>query len=275
MSRRNTTDPLLRSFLEDYKLNLLKIPRRNAEVGDVYVDTDGVISPPGRLKSLLVPNVVMPPIKAGEKLAHLATTKTRAIQLEAGVGLLEGFFGAIGATSIAAKIGGTYKPKGAELVRFRLLNVTCDSVDPIALGNAIAKCRLDVKNPFVHGATAYYVTVAVFRSSSITVTAEDNNSKKVRVDASMMMNSITAGGNVQVKNENAEELTYDAREPLAFGVELVELKYDKAQHRFAMAGIDLAIKIRNPDLIKKVLVGDAKKGDVFLHLRDQSRPAAQ
>jgi hypothetical protein len=74
MSRRNAKDPLLERFLEDYKLNLLKIPRQDAAVGDAYADRDGVITGPGRLASLLVPKLTMPRVKTGEKLTNLSTT---------------------------------------------------------------------------------------------------------------------------------------------------------------------------------------------------------
>lgn len=51
MSRRNTNDPLLRAFLDTYKVNLLAIPREGAEVGDAYVASpNGSISEPGKLR---------------------------------------------------------------------------------------------------------------------------------------------------------------------------------------------------------------------------------
>lgn len=267
MSRRNTTDPLLTAFLKDYKLNLLKIPREKAQVGDVYVDIKGVIAPPGRLEHLLVPAVTIPPAKE-EKLTSLATTKTRAIELKAGIGLLEGFFSAVGATGLAARIKAEYEHKGASLVRFSLKNATRESVDAIELGRAVAKSHPDRDNPIVQDDARYYVTVAVVRSPSITVTAEDSRSNDISVEAGALKDVISVDGKISVKNERTGELTYDGAIPLAFGVELVELMYDKHQHRFTMAGLDRAVDIREgKHNVHSILVGDPENGDVFLNLQ--------
>jgi hypothetical protein len=267
MSKRSNADPLVKAFLDDYKLNLLKIPRQDAQVGDAYADNGGSITGPGRLSSLLVPKLKMPKIKTGEKLTNLATTKTRAIELSSGIGLLQGFFSAVGATGIASKIKASYAHKGAGLVRFRLLNATRDSVDPFSLGKAIAECQLDVKNPFVQDGNKYYVTVGVIRSPSITVTAEDSNSNNLTVEAGALKDAVSVGGKISVKNETTGELTYEAAEPLAFGVELVEMTYDRDLQSFTMKGLTGAVEIRGqPESIETVLVGDTENGDVFLNL---------
>jgi hypothetical protein len=152
-------------------------------------------------------------------------------------------------------------------VRFRLLNATRDSVDPFKLGNAIAQCRLNTKNPFVQDGNRYYVTVGVIRSPSITVTAEDSNSQELAIEAGALKDAVSVDGKISTKNESTGELTYDAAEPLAFGVELVEMIYDPDENKFMMNGLSNAVRIRNPKSIKSVLVGDAEKGDVFLNLK--------
>ena len=62
MSRRDSEDPLLRAFLDAYKLNLLAIPRENAQVGDVYVHTKDGVSVPGSLQYILTPEFVLPKV---------------------------------------------------------------------------------------------------------------------------------------------------------------------------------------------------------------------
>jgi len=42
--KRDIDDPLMRLFLEKYRLNLLSVPRENASVGDVYIIDEKIIS---------------------------------------------------------------------------------------------------------------------------------------------------------------------------------------------------------------------------------------
>jgi hypothetical protein len=42
--KRDTDDPLMRLFLEKYRLNLLSFPRENISVGDVYIIDEKIIS---------------------------------------------------------------------------------------------------------------------------------------------------------------------------------------------------------------------------------------
>ena len=265
MSKRNTTDPLLKAFFDKYKLNLLAIPRRDAMVGDVYVDTKEGVLAPGRLSSLLHPSPKMPDVKVGEPLAYIKTTETRALDLKIGVGLLEGFFAAIGATVIAGKIKAAYEHKGVETVRFKLKNATRDSVDIIAFGNNLFDCQLNRKHPFVQASNKYYVTVGVIRSPSITVVAEDSKKNTVAVEAKAVKDVVSVDGKIDVKREGSGELTYEGVEPLAFGIELVQMAYSEAENRFTLSAMPRPVSVRDPVKIMPEFIGDPE-GDVFVRI---------
>jgi hypothetical protein len=260
MTRRNTSDPLLKAFLETYQLNLLAIPRRDAQVGDMYVESgNGTVSMPGSIQSYLVPEPKLPRPRTGETMAKKILTKqTRALKLKIGLGLLESFFKAIGATIALGKIKAAYEKNGASMVRFQLKNVTRDSIDPGAFGKALIPCRLNKKHPFVRDGNRYYVTVGVVRSPSITVTAEGSDATDVSVEAEAVKGAVSAKGKLSVKTE---------AEALAFGVELVELAYDENERRFLMSGMDRAIAIRGKKAKpKKMFIGDPVEGDVFVRV---------
>ena len=156
MSRRNTTDPLLRAFLDDYKVNLLAIPREDAEVGDAYVaGPDGNMSMPGKLRFLLTPDIQLPEVSEGEKLTTIAGKRTRAIDLNIGFKLLEGFFSAIGADIGIGKVKAEYQHKGGGKIRFQLKNATRDSVDAFEFGKALIPCQLNAAHPFVRDAARF------------------------------------------------------------------------------------------------------------------------
>jgi hypothetical protein len=268
MSKRSTPDPLLKAFFDAYKLNLLAIPRRDAMVGDVYVDTPKGILAPGRVQSLLTPSPKMPHVNTGEPLANIVTTETRALDLKIGLGLLEGFFNAIGATVIAGKIKAAYERKGAGAVRFKLKNATRDSVDVVEFGNVLFDCRLNGKHAFVQRGNKYYVTVGVCRSHSITVAAEESNQNTVTVEASAVKDAVSADGKINVKQEGTGELTYEGPESLAFGVELVEMAFSDTEQRFTLSAMPRPVSVRDPrKKIERQFLGDPKEGNVFVRIK--------
>lgn len=268
MSRRDTSDPLLEAFFKDYKIHLLAIPRQDARVGDVYVDTKQGVTAPGHLRSLLKPAPKIPSPRVGERLAQIARTQTRALDLKIGLRLLEGFLSAVGATVAAGRIKAAYEQKDASKIRFQVKNVTRDSVDLLKFGEALMPCQLDEDHPFVKQGHRYYVTVAVFRSSSISVTAQDRAQKAVNVEASAIEDMGSAEAKFRIKHEGDGMLTYEGREPLAFGVELVEMIYDKTKRKFQLAGMKEAVRVRRPKEIARAFIGDPKKGDVFLRITE-------
>jgi hypothetical protein len=269
MSRRNTTDPLLRAFLDTYKVNLLAIPRQGVEVGDAYVVTsNGAMSTPGKLKYLLTPAIQMPDIAADETLAAIAGKQTRALNVDVGFDLLEGFFSAIGADAVIGKIKAEYQHKRVSTLRFQLKNATRDSVDAFAFGKALIPCRLNAKQPFVQDGNQYFAVVGVLRSRSVTVSTEDEKSNNVDVGLDVLKSAVGGDGKLDVSQERSEDITYEGPLPLAFGVELVKMHYDKDQEKFFLSGITdpKVVRAGPEEKDRRVLVGDPERGDVFLPL---------
>jgi hypothetical protein len=264
MSRRNANDPLLQAFLSTYHVNLLSIPRQSAAAGDAYVqDPTGAMSPPGKLKFLLTPELHMPEILREEKLSNLSGKQTRAIDLDASLQLLDGFFSAIGAAVGIGKIKAEFENKHASKVRFQLKDATRDSVDAFEFGKSLIPCKLNGRQPFVRPGNRYYAVTGVLRSKSITLHSEDETSTKIGLDIGALHNAVDVGGKIAVSSDAEGEATYTGLTPLAFGVELVELLYDDNESKFFIAGIREAATVR-ADKERRVLIGDAKAGSVFL-----------
>ena len=264
LTRRNTSDPLVREFLDTYKINLLSIPRGSAGVGDAYVSTKQGVSEPGQLRHLLVPDLIMPETHCNEQMIDIAGKQTRALDLKLGLKLLEGFFSAIGADLGMSKIGAEYEHKGAGKVRFNLKNATRDSVDPFEFGKALIPCRLNERQGWVADGNRYFATVGVLRSPSITITAEDDRSNTVSIDAGVIENAISAKGKLAIEHGSEGELTYKGNVPLAFGVELVEIIYDENEQKFFITGVTTPQKIRAETVIERAFIGDPEEGSVFI-----------
>ena len=149
-------------------------------------------------------------------------------------------------------------------MRFKLTGATRDSVDAFEFGKALIPCQLNAKQPFVADGNRYYVAVGVVRSASITVSAEDQNSNKVGVDVGMLRSAVSAEGKLGIEQGRDRELTYKGKVPLAFGVELAEMKYDKAQEKFLLAAVPDAQSIRAPRYVERIFIGDPVEGSAFI-----------
>jgi hypothetical protein len=155
LSRRNSEDPLLRAFLDTYKLNLLTIPRQNAQVGDIYIDTNDGISAPGGLQFILTSEFVMPTIKEAERMTDIKGKQTAALKLNVGLSFLEGYFNVLGAATAVGKLKVAYQQKRVSSFRFSFKDATRDSVDAMEFGRALIKCRLEGRHPFVQAGNLY------------------------------------------------------------------------------------------------------------------------
>ncbi len=272
MSRRNSDDPLLREFLDTYKLNLLSIPRENAKVGDVYVRTPTGVTQPGALQGMLTPKFTMPKITCDEEMTGISGRQTQALDFKTSVSLLDGFFSVLGAVGALDKVKAAYEHKRTGKLRFRFKAATRDSVDTIAFGKALIPCRLDQRHPFVQPENSYYVTVGVVRSKSITISASDDSSNKVSLDVGALQKAIGVETKIGIDQGREGELTYGGRVPLAFGVELLELSYDDTQNKFLLDAVSKAQRIRaapaTDSHVERSFIGDAESGNAFIRVAD-------
>src|SRR4051812_34524527 len=157
MCKRTTRDPLVRTFLDEYGLNLLRIPREGADCGDLYVREGGRVSAPGRLAELLEPKLELPSVQRGETLASLRGQFSDRVDLDAGLGLLQSFFAAVGAGGVVDNVKAGYKRSRGRALRFCFPQATRDSVDPFALGSALIDKRFKERHPFVRPGNEYFV----------------------------------------------------------------------------------------------------------------------
>src|SRR5262245_39567875 len=121
MCKRTTADPLVRIFLDTYRVNLLAVPRADARVGDLYVRTGKTTSSPGFLGHLVGKSFELPTVAEGERLPTLGGLVSDAVAADAGLGLLDGFLAALGAGDLGVKAQASYRAERTRSVRFRLV----------------------------------------------------------------------------------------------------------------------------------------------------------
>jgi hypothetical protein len=248
MCKRSTDDPLVRKFLDDYGVNLLRIPRENARCGDLYVKNGRAVTAPADPRGLLIdPPAELPPVYPDEKLVDLAGAISKKVSFDVGLGLLDGFLAALGAAGVIDTLEAQLEHAHDGGIRFRFRHATRDSVDPGALGNVFYGRRIDTGHPLITAKSEFYVVGGVVRTRSISITLQDNRSQSIGIGADVL-HLLSTHADVTAERENTGEITYSGRKPLAIGVELYALRYDAANSRFEMSPAERALALRGRPL---------------------------
>lgn len=269
MLKRNTDDPLIRTFVDKYNLHLLSVPRANAAVGDLYRYDGRQVNTPGKISYFLEPAFEISNITAGERIADISGTISREIDTNFGVGFLEGFLIAVGAGGIINKVRNSYESKNTHALKFRFADITRDYTDPYWLSEEISDHTIKKDSAMYGEGYRYFFVTSVVRSPSISVIAEDEQMRAIDVEAqALQLASVTA--DVSVEKSGKGEITFRGKQNLVFGVELYELLYDIKESRFRFKTVTETVKLRDRDSevkrtdIKPAFIGDPNEGPVFL-----------
>jgi hypothetical protein len=225
--RRDTNDKLVRKFLDRYGLNLLALPGRRVGCGSVYIEQNGRLTAPGPLNDMVEPAITLKkPFK--EDLPDLAGEWSDSVSAEVGLGLLQNFLAALGVPGLVDEVRASAKDTASRRVAFRFQQVTRESLNPVALGNALKGRRLSESNPWVRDGNRYFAVAAVVRSRSISIQGRDDTDSAIDLGAGVAT-VVDAEAGVTVARGEDHELTYSGRDPLAVAVELYELRWDDAR----------------------------------------------
>ena len=263
MCKRTSDDPLVRHFVEHYRLNLLSMPREHVEPGDLYVRDRAGISAPGALAAFVTAPPELPEPRRRELVSGLKGELSHQVSLRVGLGLLQNFLTALGAVGIVDQLAAAYERSRTTSVRFGFGAATRDSVDSGLLARAIGGATLDRDNAFVNEGNEYYVVGAVVRAGAISVVAEAGREQRVELSGEVLQ-AISAENAVQARRGATGEITYSGRE-LAIGVELYEIK--ERDGRLRMSSVDHALTLRGrPQTPTPALLGGLD-GDALIAVR--------
>lgn len=260
-------DPLLNAFLERYHLNLLAVPRRDVDVGDLYIEDGGRTAAAGRLASFLARPFEMFGVARGEPMAAVSGSLSNSVKAEAGFGLLEGFLAALGATFPIGEAKARWAAHGVHALRFKLLDARRDSVDVGRLGLALIDNALAANHPLIEKGQRNFLVTAVCRSPSVSVAFEDDAGQAVELGAELAGVGDAEAG-VEIGRAGRGKVTFTGAEPLAFGVELYEVVARGERIRLKLP--DAALNIRAAGAAaarpKPAFVG-ADDADLFIRIQ--------
>lgn len=257
MCKRDTTDPLVRHFLDEYGLNLLKRPRAGVDCGQAYVrDRHGGLSAPVTLDAILEPAPELPPIRRDEEIVEISGMMSHGVEREAALELLEAFMAAVGAGGFVETLKAGYRERRARSLRFCFDEPQREEMPLGGLANAIACSAPTPRSPLVNKGSEYYVIGAVVRTASVAIEARDERERAVELGAGVMA---VADASLKVDASRSSEgvLTYTGRTPLTIGVELYEMTYDEDAGKLVLTTPTGALDIRRakPADPRPVLLG--------------------
>jgi len=232
MCRRDSSDMLVRMFLDRYQLNLLSLPGRRVRCGSVYVRQGGRLTAPGMLADIMEPELSLPKPFHEDDLPDLSGKWSDSVAAGVGLGLMESFLAALGAAGLLDELKASVQRARTRTVAFRFRRVSRDSIDPMSLGRALGGHELLRSNPWVRDGNRYFAVASVVWSPSISIRGRDESDAAVDLGAGLA-SVADANGNVKVERSGDNELVYQAREPLAIAVELYELRWDGATRQLS------------------------------------------
>lgn len=128
--KRDTADPLLKAFVDKYKLHVLPIPRNDIFLCDIFIQDKNGMSGSGSIVDFLEPEYENPQIRNGT-VADLSGQLSRNISFDVGIRLLEGFLSAFGIGSIIQTVKVGYQTNGTQYMKFRFTKIQHDTVSAI------------------------------------------------------------------------------------------------------------------------------------------------
>lgn len=221
--KRDTPDRLLRVFLDEYHLNLLRWPRTGVEIGQVLVQRAGksvLRCQLGDVFAEAVPELVG---KRGVVRAPMTAKFSGKVDARAAIGFMEGLAATFGVSG-RAKFSSAYEK--ADSVSIRVRDVMTDEGDVGRLSRYVGAANLQASQTLYREGDRMFVVVGVTRARAIELVAFDAEGHKLGVDvrATGLAKADTA---LEAEDEGGASIIYRGRTALAFGVELVEVVADE------------------------------------------------
>lgn len=233
MCRRDSTDVLIRRFLDLYQVNLLSMPGRRVACGSVYIKEGKRVTAPGSLSDIIAKGIILDKPRVDPDLADLRGTWSDSTSLEVGIGLLRNFLIALGAAGLIDDLRASAQTTNVREIAFRFRRVSREWLSPTGLAAALAGHRFDTANPLVIPGNQYFVVASVLRSKSISIQGRDNAGSAAGLGAGVATVA-DAKAKVTVERGSEGEITYHGKKALAIGVELYELRWDEERKGFTI-----------------------------------------
>jgi hypothetical protein len=261
MCKRSDDDPLIRTLTDRYRLNILRLPRRGIDVGEVLIREGADLRCVGSVSRLFAPPLDLPPVAtvglpdvdgvtSARRSAHAAATPLTGLLAALGIA------GSSASASLSAARDVT--------VTYRLTGTRYRNADLLTLADELTARVPYPDHALLRPGREFFIAHAIAEATGITATfaASTDRAGKLAVELAAV---IKTDGSVEVTGDHQGRLVVAGTEPVTFGLAVVGLTVRDDQLRIDPAPRPRAVRSYRPvpDYFPPVLFGDTD-GDALV-----------
>jgi len=261
MCKRSDDDPLIRALTDRYRLNILRLPRRGVDVGEVLIRDGADLRCAGPVSRLFTPPLDLPPVRTVALPDVDGTTSARR-SAHAAAAPLTGLLAALGiaGSSASASLSGARDVT----VTYRLAGARYRSTDLLTLADELAARVPLPDHALLRPGREFFIAHAIAQATGITATFAASTDRAGKL-AAELATVIKADGSVEVTSDHEGRLVVAGAQPVTFGLAVVRLIARGDDLRIDPAPRPRAVRdIRpRPGDVPSVLFGD-EDGDALV-----------
>jgi hypothetical protein len=222
-----SNDPLVSLLRQTFQANPIKVPEERLKPLSVIFKNNGNFKFIGGLEPLLVRGEpIMADIKQS-RVANVSATKTKSIDVNLGIDILEGFLQGMLVDSISVKEHFNSVSK----VSFSFQNVQRQWIDIGELGRIIRDRRFDKQNAATHELlyddAQCMVVDSIIASNNFTINVDRATEQKGTIDVGAIQKLVSARTGISIKSDSETSISFQGEVMLAFAFSCIELKVNQ------------------------------------------------
>jgi hypothetical protein len=237
--KRSDEDPLVRTLTDRYRLNILRLPRRGIDVGEVLVKDGNDLRCAGSVKGLFSPPLDLPPVKT-VLLPDVDGVTSARRSARTAAAPLTGLLAALGAAG--SSVSASLSAERDVTVAYRLTGAQYRSTELLTLADELAARVPFPDNALLRPEREFFIAHAIAQATGITATFSASTDRAGKL-AMELATVIKADGAVEVTGDHQGRLVVTGTQPVTFGLAVVrlthrknELRIDHSPPRYAVRG---------------------------------------
>lgn len=233
------------AYLRAFGYNVVRYPRADLAPLQLFTSEKRELVWLGELTTVLTrgEDIPLPEVKRRADGVHMSGRQTSEMDAKLGVSILGSILGAMGGSNLGLDL----KYQRARSVIFEFGDVAEDAVEPAAVDQYLDDAELSAHSRTVAQmleADDVYVTTAVLRATSLTVTVTSSRSSGVELEAPLIQDLVGANVAVSAAASRGGALTYAGSVPLGFGFQAIRLFYEDGHYR-AFTNVPIGTVLRD------------------------------
>jgi hypothetical protein len=265
LCKRSDDDQLVRALTKRYKLNILRLPRRGVGIGELLIEEGKDLRCAGSIRKLFDPDLDMP---AAEPVAlpDIDGVTSARRSAHAAAQPLTGLLTTLGLAGVSS-VDASLRAARDVSIAYSLIGTRYRRTDLVTLGDELASRELRRNNALYQPGREFYAAYAVAEATGIKV-AFSTGTDRAASFAVELAALIKADASAAASTDHSGNLVISSREPVTFGLAVVQLNLDGDRLSFKTTTRLRAVRgkpspVQTRQSVDSVLFGGAD-GDVLV-----------